>query len=55
MVVSAGRQKCGPGAVSLGQLESENALVESHGPLEVGHLEMHVADGDAGINRAEIA
>ena len=53
MVIPARRQEGGTRAVPLGHLEPENVVIEPNRPLEVGHLEVHVADGDPRVNRAE--
>ena len=51
VMVAAGRDEGGLGAVALGQLEAEHAAVEGERPLEVGHLEVDVADARAGVDR----
>ena len=37
------------------QGKPQGLVVKPDRPLQVGHLEMHVADGDAGINGAKAA
>jgi len=49
MMVTARGKKCGIAAVLLGQLETENIAVESQRPVKIGHLQVNVADPDAGI------
>ena len=51
MVVAAGRDEGGVGAVALHQLEAEHAAVEVERAVDVGDLEVDVADVDAGIDR----
>ena len=48
MVVSAGGDERGLRAVALHELETENAAVEAEGAVEVGDLEMNMADAGAG-------
>ncbi len=55
MMIAAGRDKGGLAAVTLLQLEPENAAVEIQGALEIRHLEVHVPDPHAGINRVHPA
>ena len=51
MVVAAGGDEGGVGAVALHQLEAEHAAVEVEGAVDVGDLEVDVADVDAGVDR----
>ena len=51
VVVAAGRDERGARAVALHHLEPEHAAIEGEGPLEVGDLEVDVADAHAGIDR----
>jgi hypothetical protein len=51
VVVAAGRDEGYLLAEALLQLESEHAAVEGEGAIEVGDLEVDVADVDAGIDR----
>jgi hypothetical protein len=50
MMVSTRRDEGGLGAVALGELETEDAAVEGEGALQVGHLEVDVADADGGVD-----
>ena len=47
-----GRDEGGVPAVALGQLEAEHAAIEAQRPLEVGHLQVDMADAGAGVDRA---
>ena len=51
VVVVAGGDEGGVLAVARLQLEAEHAAIEGERPLDVGDLEMGVADADAGIDR----
>ena len=53
MVVAAGGDEGGVLAVALHQLEAEHAAVEVEGAVDVGDLEVDVADVDAGIDRLD--
>jgi hypothetical protein len=53
VMVAAGRDEGGAAPHPLGQLEAEHAAVEVQSPLQVGDLEMDVADDDAGVDGAE--
>ena len=50
MVVATGREEGAPVRAHL-HLEAEQALVERECALEIGDLEVHVPDVDAGIDR----
>ena len=50
VMITAGGDKRGLGAVALGELETEDAAVEGEGALQIGHLQMNVADADAGVD-----
>ncbi len=50
VMVAAGGEKCGAGADALGDLEAEDIAVEGEGAIEVGHLEMDVADARFRMN-----
>ena len=50
VMVAPGRDEGGLAAVALHQLEAEHAAIEGERALEIGHLEMDVADPDAGID-----
>ena len=54
VVVAAGRDEGGLAAVALGQLESEHAAIECQRALQIGHLQMDMADPGAGIDRARV-
>jgi hypothetical protein len=49
-MITAGRNERGLLAVALGQLQAEHAAVEREGAIEVGDLEVNVADADFGMN-----
>ena len=51
VVIAAGRDEGGARAVARGQLEAEHAAIEGEGALDVGHLEVDVADARARIDR----
>src|SRR5215211_6419528 len=51
VVVAAGGDEGGVRAPALHQLEAEDAAVELEGAVDVGDLEVDVADVDAGIDR----
>ncbi len=51
MMVAAGGEECGLCAVTLGELESKDIAIESEGAIEVGDLQMNVADSDVGMDR----
>ncbi|MEY3775253.1 MAG: hypothetical protein RLZZ129_2033 [Verrucomicrobiota bacterium] len=50
MVVAAGGDKRRLRAVFLHQLETEHPAVEAEGAVEVGDLQVHVADAGAGMD-----
>ena len=52
MVVATGRNERGLGAVALDQLKAEHAAIEVKRAVEIGDLQMDMADPDAGIDRA---
>ena len=43
VVIAPGAEEGGPPAVPLGDLEPQGPRVESHGPLQVRHLQVHMA------------
>jgi hypothetical protein len=49
MIAACGDER-GLFAIALGDFEAENTAIESQSPLDVGHLEVDMADADAGIN-----
>ena len=49
VVVAAGRDEGGAGAAG-GHLEAQHAAVEIERPLQVGDLQVDVADADAGVD-----
>ena len=51
VVVAAGRDERRLVAEALLQLEAEHAAVERERAIDVGHLEVDVADVDAGVDR----
>src|SRR5688572_30022255 len=51
VVVAARRNKRSLLTISLGQFETENAAIEAERALEVGDLQVDVADANAGIDR----
>jgi hypothetical protein len=51
VVVAARRHERRLRPVPLRQLEAEDAAVEPQRPLQVGDLQVDVADANAGINR----
>ena len=50
VVITASGKKRGLGAVALGELEAEDVVVEVERAVEVGDLEVDVADVYAGMN-----
>ena len=50
MMITAGGNERGLRAEALHELEAEYTTVERERPIQVGNLEMHVADADPGIN-----
>src|SRR4051794_30053794 len=52
VVVAAGRDEGGLGAIALHQREAEHAAIEIEGALDVGDLEVDVADPGAGRDGA---
>ncbi len=44
MVIATGGDESRAGAVTLGQLEAQDAAIEAERTLKVGDLEMHMAD-----------
>jgi hypothetical protein len=55
VVVAAGGDEGGVGAPTLHQLEAEEAAVEVEGAVDVGDLEVDVADVDAWVDRLDLA
>ena len=55
VVVAARRDERRLRAVPLGDLEAEDAAVEPQRPLQVGDLQVDVADADLGIDRAGVS
>ena len=51
VVVAAGREEGGLRAITGGQLEAEHAAIEGKRALDVGHLEVDMADAGIGIDR----
>jgi len=51
VVVAAGREKRSAIAHRLHDIEAEDAVVEANRSVQVGHLQMNVADPDAGVDR----
>jgi len=51
MVIVACGDERGAVAVALFQLEAEHATIEAERPLDVGDLEMDMADPDARVDR----
>jgi hypothetical protein len=51
VVIAAGGNERRLRAITLGQFETENVAIEAKRALEVGHLQMDVADASAGIDR----
>ena len=54
MVVAAGRDEGGLRAVALHQREAEHAAVEAERAIEIGDLQVYVADAGAGGNRPSV-
>jgi hypothetical protein len=50
-MIPARRNESSVSAVTLRQLEAEHATVKSQRAVQVGHLEMHVANPNVGMNR----
>jgi len=50
-MITAGGQKRRLPAKLLCQFEPEHVAIKFQRPVKIGHLEMHVADADAGVNR----
>lgn len=51
VVIAARRQEGGLAAVSLRDLEAQDAVVKGDGAFQVGHLQMHVTDSRLGMDR----
>ena len=51
MMIPPGRKKSRLLSHALGHLKSQHIAPERQGPLQIGHLEMHMADPHAGMNR----
>ena len=51
VMVAAGRDEGGARAVALDQLEAEHAAIEGERAVDVGDLEMDMADPGSGIDR----
>src|SRR5439155_21242329 len=47
-----GGNKCSLRPVSLGKLKTQHAAVEAECALQVGHLEMHMADANLPVDEA---
>ena len=52
MMVAACRYEGCLRPIALHQLEAEDTAIEGSCPIEVGYLQVHMADPDAGIDRA---
>jgi hypothetical protein len=50
MVIAASRDKCRLRPPALHQLEAEHAAIEFQRALDIGNLEMDMADASAGID-----
>jgi hypothetical protein len=51
VVVAAGGDKRRLAAIALGELEAEHAAIKPQRALQIGDLEVHMPDTDAGIDR----
>ena len=51
MMVTARREKRRLSPVTLRHLEPQDVAIKFQRPLEIGHLQVNVADANAGINR----
>src|SRR5665213_916054 len=51
VVVAAGRDKGGLGAIALNELEAEDAAIKGERAVEIGDLEVDMANAHAGIDR----
>ena len=51
VMIPARRNECRTSAVTLGELETEDAAVESQGALQICHFQVHMADSHVGMNR----
>ena len=51
MMIPARRNESNLSTVTLSQFEAENATVKCKRAIQVGHLEMHVANPSVGMNR----
>jgi hypothetical protein len=52
MMVSTRGDEGRAGAVALRELEAEHAAVKGQRALQIGHLQMNVADADSGMDRS---
>jgi hypothetical protein len=52
MMIAASGQKGGAAPVKLRDLKAQDVAIESEGAIEIGDLQMDVADGDTGMERA---
>src|SRR6476620_1133700 len=51
VVIPAGRNEGRFRAVTLHQFEAEHAAIEAERAIEIGDLQVHMADPDAGLDR----
>lgn len=51
VVVAARRDECGTRAITLRQFEAEHAAVERQRPIQIGNLQVYMADPGAGMDR----
>jgi hypothetical protein len=53
-MITAGRNECRLGTEFLLQLKAQNVPIELQRPLQIGHLQMHMANPDLRINAMRI-
>jgi hypothetical protein len=51
MVIAPGGKECRLVSVALGNVESKDVMVKGKGAVEVGHLQMNMANSDLWVNR----
>src|SRR6516165_11414581 len=51
-MVTAGRDECGLRSAALHQFKAEDAAIEIERAINIGNLEMDVADANTGIDRS---
>jgi hypothetical protein len=54
MMIPAGGQKRRLRSKALRQFKTEHVAIKFQRPFEIGHLQMHVANPDFGVNRRRV-